>query len=287
VKHDAFPQPGAFAPQGAGWNLTAFSRPLAGIIGREVLRFLHQRERFLAALVRPLVWLVVFAAGFRAVLGISIQPPYETYITYDVYIVPGLIGMIQLFNGMQSSLSMVYDREMGSMRVLLTTPSPRWFLLVSKLFAGVVVSILQVYAFLGVAALFGIVFPAIGYVAVLPILVVTGLMLGAVGMFISSAIRQLENFAGVMNFVIFPVFFLSSALYPLWRMRESSVTLYWICTLNPFTHAVEAIRFALYGAMDWLALAVVLGGLAVFLTAAIWGYNPSRGMQLRRVGASD
>jgi ABC-2 type transport system permease protein len=287
VKHDAFPQPGAFAPQGAGWNLTAFSRPLAGIIGREVLRFLHQRERFLAALVRPLVWLVVFAAGFRAVLGISIQPPYETYITYDVYIVPGLIGMIQLFNGMQSSLSMVYDREMGSMRVLLTTPSPRWFLLVSKLFAGVVVSILQVYAFLGVAALFGIVFPAIGYVAVLPILVVTGLMLGAVGMFISSAIRQLENFAGVMNFVIFPVFFLSSALYPLWRMRESSVTLYWICILNPFTHAVEAIRFALYGAMDWLALAVVLGGLAVFLTAAIWGYNPSRGMQLRRVGASD
>ena len=123
--------------------------------------------------------------------------------------------------------------------------------------------------------------------SVLPVLVVTGLLLGAVGMFISSTIRQLENFAGVMNFVIFPVFFLSSALYPLWRMRESSVPLYWICAANPFTHAVEAIRFALYGKMDWLALAVVLGGLALFLAAAIWGYNPSRGMQLRRAGASE
>ena len=106
------------------------------------------------------MWLVVFAAGFRAVLGISIIPPYETYITYEIYIVPGLIGMIQLFNGMQSSLSMVYDREMGSMRVLLTTPLPRWFLLVSKLAAGAAVSILQVYAFLLIAWLFGIEFPA-------------------------------------------------------------------------------------------------------------------------------
>ena len=203
------------------------------------MRFFYQRERFLAALVRPLVWLLVFAAGFRAVLGISIIPPYETYITYEVYIVPGLIGMIQLFNGMQSSLSMVYDREMGSMRVLLTTPLPRWFLLVSKLAAGAAVSVLQVYAFLLIAWLFGIEFHPLGYVLILPALILSGLMLGAVGMFISSTVRQLENFAGVMNFVIFPAFFLSSALYPLWHMRESSVLLYRISAANPFTHAVE------------------------------------------------
>ena len=100
--------------------MSAYIRAFVAIVRREVLRFLYQRERFLAALVRPLVWLIVFAAGFRAVLGISIIPPYESYITYDTYIVPGLIGMIQLFNGMQSSLSMVYDRDLGSMRVLLT-----------------------------------------------------------------------------------------------------------------------------------------------------------------------
>lgn len=256
-------------------------RALAGIVTREILRFLKQRERFVAALVRPLVWLIVFAAGFRAVLGISIMPPYQTYITYDVYILPGLIGMIQLFNGMQSSLSMVYDREMGSMRVLLTTPLPRWYLLTSKLFAGVCLSILQVYAFLAIAAVYGIAFPPLGYVAALPALVLTGLMLGAAGMFLSSTVRQLENFAGVMNFVIFPAFFLSSALYPLWRMRESSEILYYLCLANPFTHAVELIRFALYGEFNGLAAAVVAGAFLVVLLAAIWGYNPSRGFRLR------
>ena len=87
---------------------------LYGIVWRESLRFLHQRERFISALVRPMVWLFIFAAGFRQTLGVSIMPPYDTYVLYEVYIAPGLIAMIQLFNGMQSSLSMVYDREMGA-----------------------------------------------------------------------------------------------------------------------------------------------------------------------------
>ena len=73
--------------------------------------------------MRPLVWLFIFAAGFRQVLGVSIIPPYETYILYEVYIAPGLMAMIQLFNGMQSSLSMVYDREMGNMRTLAGEPA--------------------------------------------------------------------------------------------------------------------------------------------------------------------
>ena len=114
-----------------GWLPCMFA-----IMRREALRFFTQRGRFFAALVRPLVWLVVFAAGFRAALGLSITPPYQTYITYDIYIVPGLVGMIQLFNGMQSSLSLVHDRETGSMRLLLTSPFPRWWLLFSKLLAG-------------------------------------------------------------------------------------------------------------------------------------------------------
>ena len=132
---------------------------LRAIVWRAALRFVPQRGRVFAALVRPLVWLLVFAAGFRAALGLSIIPPYQTYITYEVYIVPGLCGMILLFNGMQSSLSLVYDREMGSMRLLLTSPLPRWWLLFCKLLAGTVISILQAYAFLGIAAAYGIVMP--------------------------------------------------------------------------------------------------------------------------------
>jgi ABC-2 type transport system permease protein len=248
-----------------------------GILFREFLRFLQQRERFFAALVRPLVWLFIFAAGFRSVLGVSYQPPYETYILYEVYITPGLCGMILLFAGMQSSLSMVYDREMGSMRVLLVSPLPRPFLLISKLLASVLVACLQVYVFLAIAWFWEVEPPAIGYLTVLPALILTGMMLGALGLLLSSLIRQLENFAGVMNFVIFPMFFASSALYPLWRIRESSLLLYQISAANPFTHAVETIRFALYGQLDATSAALVLAWTVAFLGGALFGYNPARG----------
>src|SRR6202162_6392571 len=140
-------------------SLARYAICLKGIVWREALRFLHQRERFVSARVRPLVWLFIFAAGFRQVLGVSIIPPYETYIPYEVYIAPGLIAMILLFNGMLISLSMVYDREMGSMRILMVSPLPRWFLLTAKLLAGVVLSVLQAYAFLVIALLWDIVPP--------------------------------------------------------------------------------------------------------------------------------
>ncbi|MEY4684570.1 MAG: hypothetical protein RLZ25_1029 [Pseudomonadota bacterium] len=259
-----------------------YLRALKGIVWRELLRFVHQRERFISALVRPLMWLFIFAAGFRSTLGVAIIPPYETYILYEVYITPGLVGMVQLFNGMQSSLSMVYDREMGSMKTLLVSPLPRGFLLTSKLLAGVAISVIQAYVFLGIAWLYGIEAPVEGYLTVLPALILSGLMLGALGLLLSSMIRQLENFAGVMNFVIFPMFFLSSALYPLWKIRESNPLLARIAELNPFTYAVESIRFALYGQANPEAFLVAAAALALFLGGAVWGYDPTRGMLHRK-----
>ena len=124
--------------------------------------------------------------------------------------------------------------------------------------------------------------PPEGYIAVLPALLLSGLMLGALGLLLSSAIRQLENFAGVMNFVIFPMFFASSALYPLWRVQEGSPLLYDICQLNPFTHAVELIRFALYLQINWISLAVVCGCTALFMVGAVLAYDPARGLLARR-----
>ncbi len=208
-----------------------YLRAFNGIVGRELLRFVQQRGRFASALVRPLIWLFVFAAGFRSTLGLAIIPPYETYILYEVYITPGLIGVIQLFNGTQSSLSMVYDREMGSMRTLLVAPLPRWFLLASKLMASTLVSAVQAYLFLAIAWFYDIQPPWQGYAAIFPALILSGMMLGALGMVLSTFIKQLENFAGVMNFVIFPMFFMSTALYPLWRLKEATCC----CTAWPNT----------------------------------------------------
>ncbi len=264
--------------------MIAYWECLRGVLLREWLRFAQQRTRLLSALVRPLLWLLVFAAGFRAALGIAIIAPYDTYITYETYIVPGLACMILLFNGMQGSLSMVYDREMGSMRVLLTSPLPRGFLLLAKLLATSLISLLQVYAFLAVAWFYGVQPPAWGLLAALPALLLVALLLAALGLLLSNGIRQLENFAGVMNFVIFPMFFLSSALYPLWKMREASEWLYWLCAINPFSHAVELVRFALYERFNPLAGAICLGLTLLFAVLAVLSFNPQHAALRRSAG---
>jgi ABC-2 type transport system permease protein len=257
---------------------------LQAVASREVAKFVRQGGRFASALVRPMLWLMVFAAGFQNVFGVSIIPPYDTYIPYQVYIVPGLLGMVLLFNGMQSSLAMVYDREMGVMRLLLTAPLPRWYLLFAKLLAGTMLSVLQAYAFLAIAALFGVVVPWSGWLYALPALVLSGMMLGALGLLMSVHIRQLENFAGTMNFVIFPMFFISPALYPLWKLEESgAAVVHFIAQVNPFTYAVEAVRFALYGQLSLEAIGIAAGCLVAFFLLAAWGYDPQRGL-LKRTG---
>jgi ABC-2 type transport system permease protein len=139
-------------------------------------------------------------------------------------------------------------------------------------------------AYLVIAWLWGVEAPVWGYLAVLPALALSGMMLGALGMLLSSVIRQLENFAGVMNFVIFPMFFASSALYPLWLVQRSSPVVHAISRLNPFTYDVELIRFALYMKIDWASLAVVVVMIVVFTMGAVIAYDPARGPIARRGG---
>jgi ABC-2 type transport system permease protein len=262
------------------------ARALRAVVGREVGKFLRQPARLASALVRPLLWFVVFAAGFHNVLGVAIVPPYETYVAYSEYMVPGLLAMVALFNGMQSSLSMVYDREMGVMRLLLTAPLPRGWLLAFKLLAGTCLSLLQMGVFLLIALAFGVALEWRHLPLLLPAMACGATLLAALGLVLSVHVRQLENFAGAMNFVIFPMFFISPALYPLWKLEESGA--WWLLRLaqwNPFSHAVEAIRFALYGQVNVLSWAVVLGGAALCFLLAWWGYDPQRGWISKRPGA--
>ena len=262
------------------------ARALRAVVGREINRFLRQPSRLGSALVRPLLWFVVFSAGFSNVFGVAIVPPYETYIEYKAYMVPGLLGMVALFNGMQSSLSMVYDREMGVMRLLLTAPLARGWLLAFKLLAGTCLSVLQMAVFLLIAALFGVDIPLATLPGLLLAMVCAATLLAALGLMLSVYVRQLENFAGTMNFVIFPMFFISSALYPLWKLEESGA--WWllkIAQFNPFTYAVESIRYASVGQFDPLSWAVVLGCTVVFFVLALWGYDPQRGW-IRQKGSA-
>ena len=249
---------------------------MKGIVYKELIRFLKQKSRFFSALVRPLLWLFIFSVGFKAALGLAIIPPYETYITYETYIVPGLVGMVLLFNGMQSSLTMIFDREMGSMKILLTSYINRNYLLFCKMFATAIVSTLQAIAFLIIAVLYGVDISYSAIVLTIPIIMVSSIILNAFALFISSVIKQLENFATVMNFVIFPMFFLSSALYPLWKIKDSSLLLFNISSYNPFTYIVEAVRFSLYGKFE-LEIFLILGiSFVISLIMAFVGFKSKK-----------
>ncbi|WP_419766004.1 MAG: ABC transporter permease [Arcobacter sp.] len=249
---------------------------MQGIIYKELIRFLKQKSRFFSALVRPLLWLFIFSVGFKTALGLAIIPPYETYITYETYIVPGLVGMVLLFNGMQSSLTMIFDREMGSMKILLTSYINRNFLLFAKMFATAIVSTMQAIAFLLIAKLYGVDISIVAIVVTIPVIIVSSIILNAFALFISSVIKQLENFATVMNFVIFPMFFLSSALYPLWKVKDSSILLFNISSYNPFTYIVESIRFSLYLEFDFKLYFVLVISLIITLNMAFFGFKSKK-----------
>ena len=139
-----------------------------------------------------------------------------------------------------------------------------------------------VYSFLLLARFWEVRPPALGYAAALPALVLAGLMLGTFGLALSSLIRQLENFAGVMNFVIFPAFFASTALYPLWRLEDVSPSL---AGLPGLIHS--RMRSSLFASRSTCARALeaAICGLAlvVFLLLAVWSYDPGRGFWTRRM----
>lgn len=271
------------APAARGLHLL---RALRAVVGREIHKFLRQPARLASALVRPLLWFVVFATGFQNVFGVAIIPPYETYIEYKVYMLPGLLGMIALFNGMQSSLSLVYDREMGLMRLLLTAPLNRAWLLAFKLLAGTSLSVFQIVVFLMVAWALGVDVLPLHALQALPAMVLAAVLMASMGLVLSVYVRQLENFAGAMNFVIFPMFFISSALYPLWKFEEAGAAwLYRLAQWNPFTQAVETLRFALHGQTYGLGWAVGTVCTLLFFALAVRGYDPQRGWMRQRGAA--
>ncbi len=268
-------------------NFYHYVSALAGLSKREIIKFSKQKGRLFSSIIRPALWLFVFAAGVGSAKGIDpgILNFYPIQnINYFEYITPGLLGMVLLFSGMQSSLSMVYDREMGVMKILLTTPLPRWYMLTSKLLSGTILSVIQGYFFIIICVpIVNFYTPFItkfyGWIFAFPAIVLFSLMLGSLGLLLSVYIKQLENFAGTMNFVIFPMFFISSALYPLWRLIDNgALIVYYLAKINPFTYGVEMIRAASLGQFYLTGVVICILCTIFFLLMAIKGYNPQNSL---------
>jgi ABC-2 type transport system permease protein len=191
-----------------------------------------------SAAVRPLIWLIVIGSGFNAVLG-QIGP-----YGYHQFLVPGVLGMVMLFGAMLVSLTLVYDKEFGVMRQLIIAPLPHYWIVVAKIISGAVVAVVQAGAFALLLAIFGYVGPEVSIGLLMLGLVATALACASLGMVIAVWSSTLDNFAVVMNFVIFPVFFLSGALYPVHKLPDFLKV---VAAVNPFTYGVDMLKHALLG----------------------------------------
>jgi ABC-2 type transport system permease protein len=211
------------------------ARPMIAVLEREVLKLLRQRGRLLASMVRPILWLLVIGAGFGAVQGKSGNPGYQTFL------VPGVLGMTLLFGAMLAALSTVYDKESGVMRMLVIAPLAHYWIALAKTVGATLAALVQALMLLVLLALLGYVSLQVSISLLVVGLLGTAFACASLGMLVAAWSRTLENYATMMNLVIFPVFFLSGSLYP---VQQLPAVLRLIATLNPYTYGVDLLKHA-------------------------------------------
>jgi ABC-2 type transport system permease protein len=209
---------------------------IVAVTVREFLRFARQRGRLAATFARPLIWLVVVGAGFEKVV------PTEGTVSYKQFLLPGIYGMVLLFSTMLSALATVHDREFGPIRMLLVAPLPRAAVVVAKTISSALLGVFQAILLLPLIWILGLRPSFTSLVEFLGTLVLAAFALSALGMVIASRIRSIENFAGVMNFLMFPMFFLSSALYP---AQSLPGFLQPFVRADPLTYGIDLMRHPL------------------------------------------
>jgi ABC-2 type transport system permease protein len=209
---------------------------VVAVVARELRRFLRQRSRLLSTFARPLLWLIVFGAGLGRIV------PNEGTVSYKQFMLPGIYGMVLLFSTMLSALATVHDREFGPIRMLLVAPLPRSTAVVAKTVSATVLGIVQVLLMLPLVWILGLSPSVLDLLGFGGALLVSALALASVGMVVASSLRSIENFAAIMNFVMFPMLFLSGALYPAASLPGG---LQPFVSLNPLTYAIDLLRHPL------------------------------------------
>jgi ABC-2 type transport system permease protein len=209
---------------------------IVAVVVRELIRFQRQRGRLLATFVRPLLWLVIIGAGFERLV------PTEGTVSYKQFLLPGLYGMVILFSTMLSALATVFDREFGPIRMLLVAPVRSSVVVFAKTIAATLLGVIQCVILFPLIWILGLRPSPTALLQLLGAIVLGSLALASFGMVIASRLRSIENFAGIMNFLMFPMFFLSSALYPASMLPGF---LQPFVRADPLTYAIDLMRHPL------------------------------------------
>jgi ABC-2 type transport system permease protein len=217
-------------------NWRSAASAIRAIAGREFKRFFRQKGRLWSSLARPLFWLFVVGPGLEQLLKNS------QGISYQQFLFPGVLGLTVLFGSMLSSLSTVYDREFGIMKTMLMAPVSRSTVVLAKITGGSLLSVFQALLLLILAPVLRV-HAGSAKLLLMPLcLLLVSFAIASVGMVLAARIESLENFSTIMNFVVFPMFFLSGGLYPV-RLLPDVLRI--VVYLNPLTYGIDLFKHVL------------------------------------------
>lgn len=224
---------------------------------REFKVFLRERSRLIASTFTPLLWLFVIGGGLGAVInnpsensikGDNILGPISTSgVTYQQFIFPGVISMSVIFSSVFFGSYIIWDRKFDFLKSVMVAPVSRTTIFVGKTFGGMTTSLIQAVILMGVGLLIGIHYTPLSVVLTFIIILLLSFALTSLGLTIGSFMESLEGFQLIISFVVFPLYFLSGALFPLSNLQ---IWLSILTTLDPATYAVDALRNIMLGIIE-------------------------------------
>jgi len=221
---------------------------------RELKRFIRDRARVVISFIQPLLWLVVFAAGFGARIVI-------TGTDYQQFLFPGIIGQTLLFTSMFMGISVIWDKEFGFMKEILVAPISRFSIFLGKMLGDSTAAMIQGVIVFTFGFLLGIPFNPLTIFIALPVMLLITFGLVSIGLIIASFMGSLENFGAIQTFINLPLFFLSGALFPTtgegipsWMQLASK--------LNPLSYGVDALRTVILRT-DWTPIQPLYINIAI------------------------
>ena len=218
---------------------------------RELLRFVQERSRLLSSFAMPLLFLVIFGAGFSRTIG-AMTPGVD----FVQFIYPGIIAMTVLMNSVMSGLSVVWDREFGFLKEILVAPMGRTGIVLGKAVGSATVSVLQGTVMLALAPLVGVTITPLLVLELIPLLALVSVSLSSLGTLVASRMRSQQGFQLIVQLIIFPLIFLSGVFFP---VNNVPTWLEVFSKLNPLTYAVDAIRQLFLGVSGEAVGVTVLG----------------------------
>jgi len=216
---------------------------------REILRFVSDRSRMLSSFAMPLLFLVIFGAGFTKVMG-----PLARGVNFIQFMYPGIIAMTVLTSSLFAGISVVWDREYGFLKEILVAPLGRTGIVFGKAAGGTVVALLQALVMLVLAPIVGVSLTPTMVLKLIPVVIILSLALSGLGILIASFMQSQQGFQVLIQILIFPLIFLAGVFFP---VNDVPVWMEITSKVNPLTYGVDAIRQIFLGSGLGLGVTVL------------------------------